>query len=137
MTSDPERSEIDRVPRAMIGGPFAYFAMVAAAFGLFLLIDHIGGGVIASASAATVGAVPAADGKANILVHVLITLIAVVVAGQVFGRLFRLIGQPPVIGEVIAGIALGPSLLGRIWPEATQFLMPAEVGPFVGVIAQI
>jgi len=137
MTSPAERLKIDAKSPPLIGGPFAYFAMMAAGFGSFLLIDPLGGGVIASASAATVAVAPADNGKANILVHVLITLVAVVVVGQVFGRLFRLMGQPPVIGEVIAGIALGPSLLGRIWPEASQFLMPAEVGPFIGVIAQI
>jgi len=42
-----------------------------------------------------------------------------------------------VIGEVIAGILIGPSLLGRVWPEASAFLLPAEVGPSIGVIAQL
>jgi Kef-type K+ transport system membrane component KefB len=42
-----------------------------------------------------------------------------------------------VIGEVVAGIALGPSLLGRISPEAAAFLLPASVAPYLSVIAQL
>ncbi len=71
------------------------------------------------------------------IVHVLMTLAAVVALGWLLGNLFRLIGQPPVIGEVVAGIALGPSLLGRLAPEAAELLLPASAAPFLGVIAQL
>ncbi len=71
------------------------------------------------------------------LIHVLLTLTAVVALGWLLGRVFRFLGQPPVIGEVVAGIALGPSLLGRVWPEAAAFLLPESVAPFLGVIAQL
>jgi Kef-type K+ transport system membrane component KefB len=47
------------------------------------------------------------------------------------------IGQPPVIGEVVAGILLGPSLLGWLWPGATAFLLPPSVAPHLGVVAQL
>lgn len=47
------------------------------------------------------------------------------------GTLFRRIGQPPVIGEVVAGIALGPSLLGG-WSGA---LFPADVRPLLKILA--
>jgi len=50
---------------------------------------------------------------------------------------FRRLGQPPVIGEVVAGILLGPSLLGRVWPAGSQFLLPTEVAPYLAAIAQI
>jgi Kef-type K+ transport system membrane component KefB len=71
------------------------------------------------------------------LVHVLLTLTAVVALGSLLGYLLRRLGQPPVIGEVVAGIALGPSLLGRLAPEATEFLLPAPSAPYLNVIAQI
>jgi Kef-type K+ transport system membrane component KefB len=51
--------------------------------------------------------------------------------------LLRRVGQPPVIGEVLAGIALGPSLLGQVWPAAADFILPAAVAPALGVIAQL
>jgi Kef-type K+ transport system membrane component KefB len=72
-----------------------------------------------------------------ILWHVLLALAAVVALGQLLGRLFRLVGQPPVIGEVLAGILLGPSLLGRISPEAQSYILPAEIVPALYVIAQL
>ena len=71
------------------------------------------------------------------LVHVLIALAAVIATGQVLGRLFRYVGQPAVIGEVIGGIVLGPSLLGQVAPDAARFVLPTEVAPYLGVIAQL
>jgi Kef-type K+ transport system membrane component KefB len=68
------------------------------------------------------------------LLHVLLALAAVIVTGRALGWAFARIGQPPVIGEVVAGILLGPSLLGR---EASALILPASVAPFLGVIAQL
>jgi Kef-type K+ transport system membrane component KefB len=48
-----------------------------------------------------------------------------------------LLGQPPVLGEVVAGILLGPSLLGRLAPETAAFVLPPAVAPFLQVIAQL
>jgi Kef-type K+ transport system membrane component KefB len=42
-----------------------------------------------------------------------------------------------VIGEVIAGILLGPSVLGRFAPEFSSYVFPAQILPFLGVLAQI
>src|SRR5437868_14028980 len=71
------------------------------------------------------------------LFHVLVALTAVLVTGRLLGLLFRYVGQPPVIGEVVGGILLGPSLLGRVWPEAAAVVLPPSVAPFLGVIAQL
>jgi Kef-type K+ transport system membrane component KefB len=69
--------------------------------------------------------------------HVLVALVVVISAARVFGALFKFIQQPPVIGEVIAGICLGPSLLGRFAPGAMHFVLPPSVAPFLSVIAQV
>lgn len=53
-------------------------------------------------------------------------LIVVLLAARLAGKLVRLIGQPAVIGEMIAGLALGPSLLGAVAPDAMRTLFPAE-----------
>ena len=45
--------------------------------------------------------------------------------------------QPQVVGEILAGIVLGPSLLGRLAPGAEGYMFPAAVGPFLNVIAQV
>jgi Kef-type K+ transport system membrane component KefB len=53
--------------------------------------------------------------------------------GVVFGAL----GQPNVIGEIVGGIMLGPSLLGHIAPGLSAQLLPAGVGSFLGIYAQL
>src|SRR5215216_1913090 len=69
---------------------------------------------------------------------ILLTQIVVIlmVAG-LFRRLFRAIGQPPVMGEMIAGIVLGPSVLGFIYPEALSFLFPASSLETLRLLSQI
>jgi hypothetical protein len=52
--------------------------------------------------------------QAGTLLQVLLALLVIVAASRVFGLAFRGLAQPPVVGEVIAGIALGPSLLGAL-----------------------
>ena len=73
----------------------------------------------------------------NVLLHVLLSLLLVILVSRAFGALFRHIQQPPVIGEVLAGLALGPSLLGRLAPQVQDFLMPAAIAPQLGLIAQL
>src|SRR6202522_195344 len=53
------------------------------------------------------------------------------------GWVFRSAKQPPVVGEILAGIVLGPSLLGRLAPGAEGYLFPSTVGPFLNIIAQV
>src|SRR3954453_966169 len=85
--------------------------------GLFVLIRGYGESLIAPApEAGSAGSVGATTGKGHALFHVLLALSAVIALGRVLGKAFTFIGQPPVIGEVVAGIALGPSLLGRLAP---------------------
>ena len=64
-------------------------------------------------------------GQVDVVLHVTATLAAVICLGFVLGRTFRYLGQPPVIGEVVAGILLGPSLLGAISPETMHLLIPS------------
>jgi Kef-type K+ transport system membrane component KefB len=71
------------------------------------------------------------------LVKVLLALTVIMITARVVGLLFARLNQPAVIGEVVGGIILGPSLLGRLSPETAAFLLPADAAPFLGVIAQI
>lgn len=64
----------------------------------------------------------------------LLALVAVLVLGRLLGRLLRHLGQPPVIGEVLAGILLGPSLIG---PEWAARILPAESAPPLRAIAML
>jgi len=56
----------------------------------------------------------------------ILQILVIVIFSRVLGRLMSLIGQPTVIGEIIAGIMLGPSLLGMYFPEVSSFLFPVE-----------
>jgi Kef-type K+ transport system membrane component KefB len=69
--------------------------------------------------------------------HVLLALAVVLIAGHIVGRLLAAVGQPPVIGEVLSGILLGPSLLGRLAPGAENYLFPESARPALGVVAQL
>jgi Kef-type K+ transport system membrane component KefB len=71
------------------------------------------------------------------LVKVLLALTVIIITARLMGVLFKRLDQPPVIGEVLAGIMLGPSLFGRVAPEAAAFVMPAETAPFLGIISQL
>jgi len=122
--------------RGQVWATAAYATMVLAAVALFLLIRSYGESLSPPAGSASSVAGPAAA-TSEILRHLLLALTAVIVAGRCLGSLFRLLGQPPVIGEVVAGILLGPSLLGRIAPDAYLFILPPEIAPFLGVLAQL
>jgi Kef-type K+ transport system membrane component KefB len=58
------------------------------------------------------------------LTRLFVQLILIVLAARLCGALAARMRQPAVIGEMIAGILLGPSLLGWIWPGLFQFIFP-------------
>lgn len=60
----------------------------------------------------------------------------IVGVARLVGVLMRRFGQPQVIGEVIAGLLLGPSFLGWVAPGLSAALFPAYAMPFLQVIAQ-
>lgn len=60
------------------------------------------------------------------LAILLAQIITIIIVARFFGWVFRKIGQPSVIGEIIAGIVLGPSLLGLYFPEFSIDLFPIE-----------
>lgn len=60
------------------------------------------------------------------LAILLLQIITIIIVARFFGWVFRKIGQPSVIGEIIAGIFLGPSLVGMYLPEFSAMLFPKE-----------
>ena len=61
--------------------------------------------------------------------QILVQLIVVLVVVQIFGSLCGRIGQQWVIGEILAGLALGPSLLGAFLPKLEATLFPPSALP--------
>jgi Kef-type K+ transport system membrane component KefB len=117
----------------------AYGLTLVAAIALFLAIRSYGETLAAPAPAAVEAARPDAPVPAasHPLLHLLLALAAVIVLGRILAKGFAYLHQPPVIGEVLAGICLGPSLLGRVWPELADYVLPASVAPSLSVVAQL
>ncbi|WP_433005203.1 cation:proton antiporter [Kribbella sp. CA-294648] len=85
----------------------------------------------AAAAAPEAGPTPAA-----LMWRLLIAVAVVCALATVFGRLARLIGQPPVVGEIIAGLVLGPSVIGALAPWLFNAIVPTEVLPNLNLLAQ-
>jgi Kef-type K+ transport system membrane component KefB len=111
-----------------------YGLMILGTIGVFLLIRSYGETLVAPPVPVGAPAPDATTKPSDALLHVLVALAAVIITGQVFARMFAHVGQPPVIGEVVAGIFLGPSLLGS---KLSAFILPPSVAPFLGVIAHL
>ena len=67
----------------------------------------------------------------------LLQIIIILFFARLFGYLFKKIGQPAVIGEIVAGIVLGPSILGFYFPEITHFLFPPASLGTLNFLSQI
>ena len=71
------------------------------------------------------------------LAILLAQIITIIIVARFFGWIFRKIGQPSVIGEIIAGIFLGPSLLGMYFPEFSLVLFPVQSLGNLSFLSQI
>ncbi|HEU5475576.1 MAG TPA: cation:proton antiporter [Actinophytocola sp.] len=71
------------------------------------------------------------------LAQLLLAVAVVVGACKAAGWLVQRLGQPPVIGEITAGILLGPSVLAALWPSGAAVLLPKAVVPQLNVLAQL
>jgi Kef-type K+ transport system membrane component KefB len=61
----------------------------------------------------------------------------VFVIASLLGALARKCGQPVVIGQILTGVILGPSLLGRLPGHLTGHLFPSQALPYLNVLAQV
>src|SRR6478752_4747171 len=73
----------------------------------------------------------------HITALVFIDIAIIMVVARLFGRLAIKIGQPPVVGEIVAGLAMGPSLLGLLPGDLDGRLFPPEVLPYLNILAQL
>jgi len=71
------------------------------------------------------------------LSRLLLQIIIIIIAARVVGNLFLKIGQPAVVGEIIAGILLGPSVLGFLSPATLGFLFPLSSLDALKLLSQI
>jgi Kef-type K+ transport system membrane component KefB len=71
------------------------------------------------------------------LITLLLQIAAIVMTARVAGLAFRRIGQPQVIGEMAAGVLLGPSFLGWAAPSLYATLFPPVSLPYLGMLSQV
>ena len=82
---------------------------------------------LSSATSAATAGQDAGHGASKPSEFILIVQIVVLIAvGRGLGEIMQRIGQPSVIGELLAGLLLGPSLLGWAWPAAHDAIFPAS-----------
>jgi Kef-type K+ transport system membrane component KefB len=127
-----------------------FYAVVLLLFGAgiyFILgqgsqMEPIAAGAAAPAMAAPAAASP--ESHQGFLSHLkqplsllLLQVIIILAAARALGALFAKIGQPPVIGEMVAGIILGPSLLGLVVPDVQASLFPASSMGALQLLSQI
>ena len=73
----------------------------------------------------------------NILLIVIIQLIVIIAASRIFGSLFSRMGQPLVCGEIAAGLILGPSFFGGMFPRLFHAVFNPSVGQIFAIMSQI
>ncbi|HEX8563728.1 MAG TPA: cation:proton antiporter [Flavobacterium sp.] len=71
------------------------------------------------------------------LAILLLQIVSIIFVARIFGWFFKRIGQQSVVGEMVAGIVLGPSLIGLYYPEFSAFLFPVESLGNLKLLSQI
>ena len=134
-TPEPTRSLI--TPASRLRTLLLYAAMIGLGVVAYLVIRNRGEELVADAPAS----VPAAArgvAHSSLLANVLLALAAITLLARFMGGLFRrYLRQPPVIGEILGGIMLGPSVLGAISPAAFEMLLPTGAASYLGLISKV
>jgi Kef-type K+ transport system membrane component KefB len=126
----PRATMIRRSRSALI-----YAASFGVSIGTFFLIRSLGPSFLAAGPQVPVR--PPTSETPGILLHVLLALVVVLVIARILGAMFRRVNQPQVMGEVVAGILLGPSFLGWLAPRVAFQVLPVNTAPYLAVIAQV
>jgi Kef-type K+ transport system membrane component KefB len=76
-------------------------------------------------------------GVESVLLTVLVQLVVIILGARLFAVLFRKLGQPSVVGEIAAGLVLGPSVLGKLLPDVSAMIFVPTVKPVFHVLSQL
>lgn len=104
----------------------------AAWFGIRLL-----GGGLAFAASGALAAEGGGSGPSEVLF--LVQVVLLILVGRLLGEVMQRIGQPAVMGQLIAGILLGPSVFGALWPQAQHTVFPrsGEQKAMIDAVSQL
>lgn len=73
----------------------------------------------------------------NLLLQALIAILTIITTCRIIGGLILKIGQPRIIGEMLAGIVLGPTILGFFYPELYTYLFQGEVKSILYLLSNL
>jgi len=73
----------------------------------------------------------------QLTLHFFVQIAVILGSCQLFGWLARRVGQPQVVAEMIAGLVLGPSVLGLLWPEGFARVFPADSMRVIFPVSQL
>ena len=80
---------------------------------------------------------PVGAAAEQLVLHLLLQLIAILIATRLVAAAARRVGQTDVSGEILAGLLLGPSLLGALAPQALEWLFPPLTAPVFTGLSQL
>jgi Kef-type K+ transport system membrane component KefB len=98
---------------------------------------HAHGGNTFLATASSPSKLPPAHDPENQVLLLLVQVGVILGLSRVMGMLFSRMRQPQVVGEMVAGIMLGPSLLGWVFPSFQRMLFPADSVILLNILSQI
>jgi Kef-type K+ transport system membrane component KefB len=114
-----------------------YVVMLVVTVGLFFLVRSQGE-LLTAPPLPEVTRSETTAAHSSLLAQVLLALAVIAILARLVGRAFeKYLKQPPVMGEIVAGIMLGPSVLGAISHEAYTFVLPQAAAPHLGIVAKI
>jgi len=73
----------------------------------------------------------------RLVAFTIIQLIAILVSARIFGRIARRVGQPRVVGEIVGGLIMGPSLFGKFFPDQFNFVFKSIPPTPVAILSQV
>ncbi len=80
---------------------------------------------------------PSIHDTERLVVFTLIQLLAILASARLAGKIARLLGQPRVVGEIVGGLIMGPSLFGKLFPEQFDFVFKSIPMTPVVILSQI
>jgi len=73
----------------------------------------------------------------DLLLKALVQIVVIIAAARLFAAIFRRFGQPAVVGEVAAGLILGPSCFGHFFPELSRTVFDPSLAETFGILSQL